>query len=95
MSKEKYKLRDGRVVEIETADGSKGFLLQGPSGRMFFRIYDSADKRKFRDFPIAHFDMQIEIQDNGAYFYYDDKGKMWLDYSPAALGLEKDESNSQ
>jgi hypothetical protein len=86
----KYRLySSGQTVEVENADGTEGFLLQGLGGKMWFRIYDK--DRNFKDYPIRHHDMKIKIIDSGVYFYRTEDGKAYLDYSPSALGYEENE----
>ena len=67
----------------------KGFLLksipecEGP----FFRIYNYKND-SFKDYRIAHDDLQIEINDEDAYVYHDKKGELVIDYSPKTLGID-------
>jgi hypothetical protein len=42
----------------------KGFLLRGIDGELFFRIYDKDDRRKYKDYEIRHYDLEVEIVDN-------------------------------
>jgi len=86
----KYKTRHGKVYTVSSADKCEGFLIgsfMDTSAR--FRMYNPADKKDFKDYAIAHSDMQIKISDAGAYFYIDDDGVCWIDHSPEALGMEE------
>lgn len=51
------------------ARGQRGFLLRSTDGDLFFRIYDSKDKREFRDYKINHSDLAIVIVDDYSAFY--------------------------
>ncbi len=86
----KYKTRSGKIVEVRSADGVEGCLLnvEGFIGAndVTFRIYN--EDKSFTDYPIRHADPKIKFIDSGIYFYSDGRNT-WLDHSPDALGLEE------
>ena len=90
MAKRKYKMRSGRIVETESAEGVEGCLLNamGFVGRSdaTFRIYNK--DKSFTDYDIRHSDPSIKFVDSEIYFYSDGRST-WLDHSPATLGLEE------
>ena len=69
-----------------------GFLCRSPDGSMFFRTY--AKNGSFRDYEIAHYDMEIQIVDTDAYVYRR-RGKSVIDYGPATLGERKGELGAE
>jgi len=90
MSDRRFKSANGnREFKVSAAKSARGFLLAGPTGGLYLRIYSDEDKRDFIDHKIRHYDMLIEIKDDGAYFYEDEEGNTWIDHSPEALGLEE------
>jgi len=62
----------------------KGILCRDIDGRAFFRVYEPDGS--FRDYHIAHFDLEIELTDDDAYGYYKD-GEWFIDYGPSTLGI--------
>lgn len=67
------------------ANGTVGYLLRlGGDLGYVFRVY-SEDKSSFVDYDILHYDMQIQIQDEDAYFYQNAVGD-YIDHSPETLG---------
>ena len=48
----------------------KGMLCRDIDGRAFFRVYKPDGS--FRDYRIAHFDLEIEVTDDDAYAYCKD-----------------------
>jgi len=47
------------------AKGVKGFLLYSPfTHKHFFRVYDSEDKSKFKDYRLSAEDIEVEILAN-------------------------------
>ncbi len=83
--KTRVKLRSGREAEVEPAKGIHGMLLTSGAGNGYFlRVRHGAE---FRDYRLAHSDVEIRIVDNEAFFYRagDD---LWLDHAPDTLGLE-------
>ena len=64
------------------AKGQKAFLIRTLDGLMI-RQY-SSDKKTFTDYEIAHYDLQITIDDDFASFY---QGKHnYIDYSSEVFG---------
>jgi hypothetical protein len=83
--KTRVKLRSGHEAEVEPAKGIHGMLLvSGADDGYFLRVRHGAE---FRDYRLAHSDVEIRIVDNDAFFYRtgDD---IWLDHAPETLGLE-------
>jgi len=83
--KTRVKLRSGREAEVEPAKGVHGILLfSGVGDGYVLRVRHGAE---FRDYRLAHSDMEVRIVDNEAFFYRagDD---FWLDHAPETLGLE-------
>ena len=83
--KTQVKLRSGREAEVEPAKGIHGMLLvSGADDGYFLRVRHGTE---FRDYRLAHSDVEIRIVDNDAFFYRagDD---LWLDHAPETLGLE-------
>ena len=63
--------------------GAKGILCKRIDGKLFFRTHTNGS---FRDYRIAHCDLDIEIQDEDAYAYK--IGHEWvIDYGPKTLGV--------
>jgi hypothetical protein len=80
-------------MKIKNATGTKGFLLEihvNGTPKYVFRVYN--EDRTFTDYEIRHFDLEMEILDLDATFYEGKNGRLFLDYSPATLGIE-DEIN--
>lgn len=83
--KTRVKLPSGREAEVEPAKGIHGMLLvSGAADGYFLRVRHGAE---FRDYRLAHSDVEIRLVDNDAFFYRvgDD---LWLDHAPETLGLE-------
>ena len=66
------------------AEGVTGFLLT-VAGETFFRVYEDGG---FRDYQIAHCDLEVRILDGSAHLYPDPGTPTdgVLDYSPEVLG---------
>lgn len=70
-----------------SANGVKGCLLPMFGGQIWmFRVYN--DDGTFRDYDILHSDLTVTITDDDAYFYQNHKDDIYLDHSPATLGLD-------
>ena len=84
-----YKLTNGKIAEVESAQNLKCMLLSSGSNGFFIRVQGKGNV--FEDFDIAHCDMNIMIIDTLASIYrekhrlYD---KKWIDHSPDVLGLK-------
>lgn len=75
-----------------SAKGKRGFLLYNPfTGKHFFRIYESDDKRKFTDYKVCAEDIEIEILAGGLSLYKSDNEdeRSRLDWSSKVLGRAK------
>ena len=87
----KYKLRNGKIVEVKRANEVQGCLLN-PLGDVTFRIYKDDghddDEDSFTDYALRHSDPWIKFVDSDVYFYFDGD-RSWVDHSPATLGLEE------
>ena len=83
--KMRVKLRSGRQAEVEPAKGVHGMLLVSGAGDGYFLRVRYVSE--FRDYRLAHSDMEVCIVDSEAFFYRagDD---FWLDHAPDTLGLE-------
>lgn len=92
----KYKTRNGRILEVTSAKGAEGCLLNtvgftkahvaGRGDRLTFRIYH--DGGTFTDYDVAHADPEIKFTSDGVYFYSDGRST-WIDHAPEALGYEE------
>jgi hypothetical protein len=72
-------------IKQEKIKNMRGFLCRSVDGKVLFRQYYG--DHSFRDFDIAHYDLEIEIIDSDAYAYQ--KGQTWvIDYGPDTLGRE-------
>nr|VFK23885.1 MAG: hypothetical protein BECKLPF1236B_GA0070989_13842 [Candidatus Kentron sp. LPFa] len=70
----------------------KGMLCRDIDGRAFFRVYEPDGS--FRDYRIAHFDLEIEVTDDDAYAYCKD-GEWFIDYGPATLGVSEKDADAK
>ena len=95
MSRKRYRMTNGKVVEVESANNIEGILLNvtGFISRsdLVFRIYH--EDKSFTTYPVRHADPRIKFIDDGVYFYYDEEGNTWIDHSPAAFGYEEVKDN--
>ena len=80
-----YKLTNGKIAEVESAQNLKCMLLSSGSNGFFIRVQGKGNV--FEDFDIAHCDMNIMIIDTLASIYRLDD-KKWIDHSPDVLGLK-------
>jgi len=74
-------------LKITNAVGTRGFVLHTIDGYVF-RVYNK--DHSFTDYDLHHFDLEVIIVDEDAFFYPDSKGKDrgTLDYSPGTRGLD-------
>lgn len=73
------------MIEI-SAKGIRGFLLYSPiNNKHFFRVYDSKDKKIFRDYTITAEEIEIELLSDFNALIEDEDNKQ-LDFSSKALG---------
>lgn len=71
----------------QPAKGKKGFLLYSPfTGKHFFRIYESEDKRTFTDYKLCAEDIEVEILAGGLTLYKEEGKTPRLDWSRRVLG---------
>jgi len=70
-------------MKPEKIKNMSGTLCRSFDGSYFFRKTESDGT--FRDFALAHSDLEIKIQDDDAYIYESD-GRWFIDHSPATLG---------
>ncbi len=71
--------------------GMRGFLIYDHAAQKHvFRVYESADKRKFTDYELRIMDLEVEIQGNYSSFYKDDEtDEAYIDYPSRVLGKSK------
>lgn len=72
------------MLQPEKIEKLKGVLCRHIDGSVFFRVYRADGS--FRDYGIAHHDLEIEITDDDAYAYCR-QGEYVIDYGPETLGL--------
>ena len=75
-------------MKYKPAKGIKGFILRTAAGPVF-RVYNK--DKSFTDYDLVHFDLEVEILDDDAFFYEYDIGAT-LDHSPSSLGIENEDS---
>jgi len=79
-----------KPITLTSAKGTKGCLIATMGGKFMFRVYNK--NYEFKDYDIHHFDMNIVIDDEDAFFHVNtDTGKSWIDYSAPTLGLETED----
>ena len=66
------------------AIGSRGFLIQGVDGKMWFRVYTPGNPDAFVDYEITHHDCEIVIIDPSAALIRHQAGD-FLDYTTETL----------
>jgi hypothetical protein len=71
-------------TKSEKIEKLKGILCRDIDGGVFLRVYGADGS--FRDYRIAHFDLEIEITDEDAYAYWK-QGEWVIDYGPKTLGM--------
>jgi hypothetical protein len=74
-----------KKMKQEKIANMRGFLCRSAGGEVFFRQHNA--DHSFRDFDIAHYDLDLEIEivDSDAYSYQ--KGQTWvIHYGPNPLG---------
>ena len=81
------------TTKVKNAKGQKGFLLYEGDGRYAFRVYDKSHPDGFIDYNIYHNDLEVEIIDELATFYYPvnqmdfaNQPAPYLDNPPETLG---------
>ena len=71
------------------AKGTKGFILYSPvTNDFFFRVYDSVDKKVYKDYKLAIEDMEVEILDEFVTLV-DDGEQSRIAYKRSVLGQPK------
>ena len=80
-------VKKGTTMKVESANGRVGCLIYCGDGQYRIRIYDPVKLSMFKDYDIAHCDLFFEINDEDAYIYETDDGKMYIDHSPSTLGI--------
>ena len=70
-------------MDIKSANGVRGCILDSFDGTYFFRVYNK--DFTFKDYDLHHCDLFVTIDDADAYFY-EDGDNLRLDHSPATLG---------
>lgn len=79
-------------MEIKSANGVTGHLLDNFDGTYCFRVY--GENHTFVDYALRHCDLVVTIADMDAAFYSSDKQNI-LDHSPATLGIENENLGNQ
>ena len=69
-----------KVRSIKPAEGVKGILIR-VGDRHVFRVHDKGHIMKFIDYDILHYDLAVEIIEDGAVFIQSKFGN-YLDYEP-------------
>jgi hypothetical protein len=67
-----------KIRSVKPAHGVKGILIRVGDHHVF-RIY--GEGHSFVDYDILHYDLEVEILENDAYFYSSEFGN-YLDYAP-------------
>ena len=70
----------------------RGMLCRMIDGRAFLRV--RGPRGRYRDYDIAHCDLEIEVCDDDAYVYRRNE-KLVIDYGPATLGTEGGETDKE
>jgi hypothetical protein len=76
-----------KKMKPEKITNQRGFLCRSMDGKTFFRTYNADGS--FRDFDIAHHDLEIEIVDSDAYIYRTGE-TLVIDHGPDTLGIVDD-----
>lgn len=79
-------------MNIKSAKGVRGHLLDNFDGTYSFRVY--GENYTFVDYDLHHCDLCIIIDDEDAAFYSRD-GKYTLDHAPATLGIEDENMDNK
>lgn len=79
-----------KKIAITSADGVSGVLIS-VFGKLMIRVYNQID-HSFKDYDIHHSDLSITINDQDAFFYVTDGGKLVIDHSPETLGYTTNET---
>ena len=92
------KLMVEKSVKIQTANGTKGFLIWDGIGKFMFRVYEYEQVeggintiKGFKDYDVLHSDLQIIINDDDSSFSEYDDGRLSLDHSPSTLGHDDEQ----
>ena len=82
--------KKSKTFKYRSAKNQQGFILRNFfDGSYFFRIYGKHGS--FKDYDIAHHDLEVQIVDGSAEFLESSDGKkLFLDYSRRALGQGRD-----
>ncbi len=75
----------GSITE-ERAIGTRGFLIRGVTGEIWFRVY--APDKSFVDYDITNFDCEVVIIDPDAALVRNSAGD-FLDYTTESMQIEK------
>ena len=79
-------MKEKRIKE-KSAKGVKGFLLYNPfTKNHFFRIHNSKNPTKFKDYKITAEDIEIKLLSNFNSLVEFENGEKILDYSSEVLG---------
>lgn len=81
------------IKSIKSANGVKCCLLH-TGENYIIRVYNYETVeggintiKGYKDYDILHCDLQFVIDDEDAYFYEMENGKLYLDHSPKTVGL--------
>lgn len=66
------------------AIGTKGFLIRGAGGEIWFRVYLPGTNHEFIDYEITNFDCEVVIIDKSAAFIRTEAGD-FLDYTTESM----------
>ena len=78
------------TMKIESANGKEGCLIYCGDCKYRIRFYDDMKMGMFKDYDIAHCDLFFTVNDEDAYLYEHEDGKMYLDHSPETLGIKRE-----